>query len=392
METPDMIELKERRLDRAEILKRAEVLIPTLRERAANCEKMRRVPDETIADLVDSKLLRICQPARFGGSERGWDMLVEMSIEMARGDGSQSWVANVYAEHPYIVAMFDDEAQHDVWRDDADALICASLLPVGGRVEKVDGGYRISGKWPFASGVHHAHWTIVGELGDAGEGRRDHLLFLIPRGNFAIDDDWFTVGMTGTGSASVVLDDAFVPAHRVIRGGDVLAGNTPGARANAGPLYRMPLIGFAQTALAAVPIGVALGMLDDFKPFIRKKSNAAPPAAGLELLQVRLSESAAEVHAASMLLVEAARRNMNKLADGVALDEADAAITMRDSGYALLLAKRAATRIFEATGAHGTYLSTPIQRGFRDVEVAGNHGSLAWDRSAMRYAQTALRD
>jgi hypothetical protein len=83
---------------------------------------------------------------------------------------------------------------------------------------------------------------------------------------------------------------------------------------------------------------------------------------------------------------------MNRLADGIALTDADAALTMRDSGYALLLAKRASTRVFEATGAHGTYLSTPIQRGFRDVEVAGNHGSLAWDRSAMRYAQSALKD
>jgi alkylation response protein AidB-like acyl-CoA dehydrogenase len=386
-----MIELQERRLDRAEILKRAAAIVPALRERAARCEKLRRVPDETIADLIDSKLLRICQPARFGGAEHGWDMLVEMSIAMARGDGSQAWVANVYGEHPYIVGMFEDQAQHEVWDDNGDALIAASLLPLGNKTEKVDGGYRLTGKWPFASGIHHADWAIVGELGDVGDGNRDHLLFLVPKADFAIDDDWFTVGMTGTGSASVALDTKFVPAHRVIRGSDILAGTTPGAGVNMGPLYRMPLIGFAQTALAAVPIGVAIGMVDDFKNFIRGKSKGPAPVAGMELLHARLSESAAEVHAASMLLVDASRRNMNRLADGVALVEADAATTMRDSGYALLLAKRAATRIFEATGAHGTYLSTPIQRSFRDVEVAGNHGSLAWERSALRYAQTALK-
>ncbi|MGH7073505.1 MAG: flavin-dependent monooxygenase, partial [Stellaceae bacterium] len=202
-----MMELRERPLDRAEIRKRAGALVPALRERAASCEKLRRMPDKTIADLIDSKLLRICQPARFGGSELGWDMLCEMSIEMARGDGSQAWVANVYAEHPYIVAMFQDEAQHEVWGDDADALIAASLLPVNNRVEKVDGGYRLSGKWPFASGIFHALWAIVGEMGDIGDGQRDHLLFLIPRADFAIDDDWFTVGMAGTGSASIVLDN-----------------------------------------------------------------------------------------------------------------------------------------------------------------------------------------
>lgn len=387
-----MIELQARRLDRAEIVKRAGGLIPSFRERAAQGEKLRRVPDNTIADLIDTKLLRICQPARFGGSEVGWDILCEMSIEMARGDGSQAWVANVYAEHPYIVAMFQDDAQHEVWDDNPDILISASLLPVGGRTEKVDGGYRLTGKWPFASGIHHAGWAIIGEMAEVEDGERDHLLFLIPRKDFAIDDDWFTVGMSGTGSASVVLDATFVPSHRTIRAKDILAGMTPGSRLNNAPLYRMPLVGFAQTALAAVPIGTALGMVDDFKSLVRAKGKARPPIAGLELLHARFAESAAEIHAASMLLVEASRRNMNKLADGVALTEADAAVTMRDSGYALLLAKRASTRVFEATGAHGTYLSTPIQRGFRDVEVAGNHGSLAWDRSAMRYAQATLKD
>jgi alkylation response protein AidB-like acyl-CoA dehydrogenase len=391
MEDRAVIELKERRLDREEILKRARSLIPAFRERAAQCEILRCVPDNTIADLIDTGLLRICQPARFGGSELGWETLCEMSIEMARGDGSQAWVANVYAEHPYIVAMFADEAQHEVWDDNGDVLIAASLLPVGGQVEKVDGGYRLSGKWPFASGIHHAGWAIVGEFGDIGSGRRDHLLHLIPRADFAIDDDWFTVGMTGTGSASVVLKGTFVPAHRVIQAADILAGTTPGARINKAPLYRMPVMGFAQTALAAVPIGVALSMVDDFKDFIRAKGDSSTPAVGLELLQARFSESAAAAHAASMLVVEASRQNMNKLAAGLALADEDAAKTMRDSGYALLLAKRASTRVFEATGAHGTYLSTPIQRGFRDIEVAGNHGSLAWDRSAMRYAQTALR-
>jgi 3-hydroxy-9,10-secoandrosta-1,3,5(10)-triene-9,17-dione monooxygenase len=392
MEERAMIESKERLLDRAEILKRAGGLIAPFRERSAHCERMRRVPDNTIADLIDTKLLRICQPARFGGSELGWDILCEMSIEMGRGDGSQAWVANVYAEHPYLIAMFEDEAQHEVWDDNPDMLISASLLPVGGRVEKVDGGYRLTGKWPFASGVHHAGWAIIGEGGETADGQRDHLLFLIPRANFAIDDDWFTVGMTGTGSASVVVDGTFVPSHRTIRAKDILAGTTPGARINKAPLFRMPLMGFAQTALAAVPIGAALGMVDDFKGIIRAKSKAPPPITGLELLQARFAESAVEIHAASMLLVEASRRNMNKLADGATLSEADAAMTMRDSGYALLLAKRASRRVFEATGAHGTYLSTPIQRGFRDVEVAGNHGSLAWDRSAIRYAQSVFKD
>src|SRR5665213_3557837 len=145
-------------MDRAEVLKRSRELAPILRERAAQGEALRRVPDATIVDLLDSHLLRVCQPARFGGSELGWDVLCEASIELARGDGSQAWVANVYAEHPYIVALFDDEAQHEVWDPDPDALICASLIPQGNRVEQTGAGFHLGGKWAFASGVHHAQW------------------------------------------------------------------------------------------------------------------------------------------------------------------------------------------------------------------------------------------
>jgi len=100
--------------DQAELVHRATAIVPVLRERAAKAENLRRMPDETIADLIDSKLLRICQPARFGGSELDWVAVCEVSLALARGDCSQAWVANVYAEHAYLIALFGDEAQHEV--------------------------------------------------------------------------------------------------------------------------------------------------------------------------------------------------------------------------------------------------------------------------------------
>jgi alkylation response protein AidB-like acyl-CoA dehydrogenase len=378
-------------VDPPEALRRAGALIPVLRERAALGEKLRRVPDQAIEDMVASKLLRLCQPARFGGSELGWDALCGTLIEMGRGDGSQAWVASVYAAMAYQTALFEDEAQHDVWDGDPDVLIAGSLVPVGNRTEKVASGYRLTGKWPFTSGVHHARWVILGEMGDSGEGKREHLYFLVPSNDLRIDDDWFAVGLSGTGSSTVVLENVFVPAYRMMLNGDVSEGRAPGARLNSYPLYRMPLFGFAQLALASVPVGVAAGMVEDFKVFIRAKSSGPAPASGSDLLQARLSEAAAETRAATLLVVEAARTVMKRLADGARLMDADAAVTLRDSGYALRLAKRAATRIFEATGAHGLYLDSAIQRGFRDVYAAGNHGSLTWERSALRYAQSALK-
>lgn len=379
------------RLARGEIVERARALAPALRERAADGEAQRRVPDRTIDDLLGSRVLRVCQPARFGGSEEPWDALCEMAVELGRGDGSQGWVGSVYAAMAQMTALFGDAAQHEVWDRSHDTLVAGSLVPVGNRVAAVAGGYRLSGKWSFCSGIHHAGWAILGELVDIGEAKREHLYFLVPAADYRIDDDWYTVGMAGTGSASVVLDDVFVPAHRMILNRDVAAGKAPGAAVNPAPVFRMPLFGFAQLALASAPIGAAIGMVEDFKTHIRGKSGGPTPIAGLDLLRGRISEAAAETRAATLLLLDAARNVMARLASGAAVDDADAAVAMRDSGYAVLLAKRAAMRMFEASGGHGLYLSTPIQRAFRDVNAGANHASLAWDRSALRYAQFGLQ-
>ena len=230
-------------------------------------------------------------------------------------------------------------------------------------------GFRISGRWSFASGVHHAKWIILGEIPGGGTDRADGFLFLVPASQYRIDDDWHTVGMAGTGSASVVLEDVFVPAHRALATRDINAGAAPGTRLNTAPLYRMPVLGYAQLALAAVPIGAAIGMVEDFAAFLRGR-----PAS--ELLHERLSEAAAETHAATLVLMDCARDIMARLTAGGTLGEADAARSGRDGAYAVRLARQAVTRLFEVTGGHGLYLSGPMQRAFRDVLGAAAHGSL----------------
>jgi 3-hydroxy-9,10-secoandrosta-1,3,5(10)-triene-9,17-dione monooxygenase len=384
--------MQHERLDAAAALKRAAALAPALRERAALGDKLRRLPDQTAEDLVASNLLRLCQPARFGGGEQGLDVLCEVLMALGRGDGAQAWVASVYGAMAYQTALFEDQAQHDVWDNDPGVPIAGSLVPVGNRVEKVDGGYRLSGKWPFNSGAHHAGWLILGDMADDGAGKPEHAYFLVPAGDYRIEDDWFAVGLSGTGSSTVTLDNIFVPAHRMLLNRDMNEGHAPGSRINTFPLYRMPLFGYLQLVLASVPAGVAAGMVDEFKAYIRGKRGGSAPVAGIDLLHARLAEAAAGSHAATLLLREGARRVMAKLTGGNRLDEADAGLAMRDSGYALRLAKHATTLIFEATGAHGLYLSNAIQRGYRDVHAAGNHGSLNWERSALRYAQTTLKD
>jgi len=296
-----------------EIVARARDLAPRLRERSAQADGLRRVPDETVADLVAAGLTRIVQPARHGGFGMGWDVLCESSMALARGCGSQGWVANIFAEHNFLIGLFPDQAQRDVWGGNPDAVASSSFIPRGNSVEAVEDGYVLSGRWPFQSGVHHTGWSVVGELAPGAGGTREHHYFLVPARDRTIIDDWHTIGMMGTGSCSVELRKAFVPAHRTLPNALVAAGAAPGAELNTALVFRMPMIGFSQLALASVVVGIASAMTDEFTDFARDRVQQGRMRPGSEALPARLAEAAAEARAARLLVLDAARANMQKL-------------------------------------------------------------------------------
>jgi alkylation response protein AidB-like acyl-CoA dehydrogenase len=379
-------------MSRDDILARAENLVPVLRERAARAEALRRMPDETVADLVAAGVTRLSQPARFGGFELGWDVVCEVAMILGRGDASQAWVANVFAEHAFMAALFPEAAQQDVWGGNPTALISASISPVGNRVEPVDGGHVLDGRWPFASGADHSDWSIIGDLVPAAGNPSQHLLFLVPKADRAIDDDWHAAGMAGTGSKTIVLDKVFVPAHRTLDNAAVAAGTAPGAERNRNPLYRMPIFGFSNLALASVPVGVAEAMIAEFTAFVAARAGRSPAPAALEALYTRLAEAAAEVKAARLLILDAAASTMATLASGARLTAADGTRNMHANAYACVLVRHAAARLFEATGAHGIYLSNVMQRGFRDIYAGTVHAGLNWDRHALSYGKMIVDD
>jgi alkylation response protein AidB-like acyl-CoA dehydrogenase len=370
-----------------DIVGRAKALAPKLRERSERAEELRRVPDETIADLVESRLPRICQPARYGGYELGWDTLCASSMELAQGCGSQAWVASVYAEHACLAGMFADEAQRDLWGKDPAALISSSYAPQG-TVEAVSDGYVLSGRWTFSSGVHHAGWTVLGGLVRHAGVPPEHHFFLVPKSDRRIVDDWRTIGMAGTGSSSFELDKAFVPRHRSLPNRLIAEGRAPGAQVNAAPVFRMPVLGYANTALCAVCVGTAEGLVAAFGDGLRGRYKDPLPH-GAENQLTRLAEAGAEVRAARLLVLAAARGFMAKLAAGETLAESDAATTGRDASFAAVLARRAATRVFEATGGHGLFHGNRLQRGFRDVFAGTAHIALNWDRASASYGRFA---
>lgn len=225
-----------------ELIARAQAMIPTLKARARDCVRQRNVSSETIAEMKAAGFFRILQPKRWGGYEMHPNVFFEVQKALAEGCMSTGWMYGVVGCHPYEMALFHDEAQEEVWGDDADMLVSSTYQPVG-KVTHVEGGFRLSGRWGFSTGSVHCGWVLLGafcppkEDGTPAEMRT----FLLPRSDYTINEDaWHTFGLQGTGSHDIIVDDAFIPDYRTHRSIDGFLCQNPGQEVNTAPLYSLP--------------------------------------------------------------------------------------------------------------------------------------------------------
>lgn len=371
---------------REELVQRATALVPRLRERAERTEQLRRLPDETVADLVDAGLMRIVTPDRFGGLGHDFDAKLEVALELGRGCGSTAWCYSILTTHNWWIGHFPERAQAEYFADSPDTLGSSSLDPGRSRVEVVPGGYRLSGRWSFSSGCDAASWVTVGGLGPSGL-----LWFLVPIAEVTIVDTWFVSGLRGTGSKDLVIDDAFVPAHRVAEQGLLKEGRTDGWALDGRPSYRAPLFALMPGTLVAPVLGMARGMVETFADQLRGRRRPD----GTEMThsvanQLRLAESSAEADAARGLLRHNTREVLDLAASGERPTLLDRARYRRDHAFMVRLAIRAIGRLFEAGGGHALLESNPLQRFHRDALAASQHFGTRWDENAELYGRVAL--
>src|SRR5258707_649332 len=240
-------------------------LLPAIKARALEAERARTVPPENLAALRDAGLYKIVQPRKFGGYEYDFDVLVDLVIETSKACASTGWVYGLYAAHQWLVASFPPHAQYDLWNDDPDVAVCGSYAPAG-KTLLAEGGYRLSGRWAFASGCDGARWAVCASLLPPkveGQGPAPAFL-LLPASDYAIDDTWDVIGLSGTGSKTLVIDDAFVPAHRALTFRETTSGRTPGSRFHDNPGFAIPMLSNIPSCLAATAVGAAAGALDDY--------------------------------------------------------------------------------------------------------------------------------
>ena len=356
-----------------EIVARARAMIPALAQRSLEGRRQRRIPDETIADMQRAGFFRVLQPKRWGGYEMDLHTFYEIQLALAEGDMSTAWIYGVSGVHPWFMALLDDRAAQEVWRSDTSALICSSLMPAG-RATPAEGGYRLSGRWRYASCCEHCDWALLGAMLATGNGGPpEGRIFLLPRKDYGTIDTWQVSGLQATGSWDVSVDDVFVPAHRSQSMLDNFLLKGPGQALNTSSLYRLPFGQIFVRGISTAALGALQGMLNAFLDYGRTRvTRAGGRSAENPFVQLLCAETAAAIDEMTNTL----HRNFRNLhayarrGETPPLEE-----RLRYKFQSTEVTERCtllAARIFKATGAAGLAEGLPFGGILADL-MAGRH-------------------
>jgi 3-hydroxy-9,10-secoandrosta-1,3,5(10)-triene-9,17-dione monooxygenase len=368
---------------------KAEALLPKLKERAARCEELRRLPDETLRDFHDAKLFRIHQPKRVGGAELEFAAVVTYGALLARACASTAWNWVNFAAHHMMLGMFPPRAQDEIWGASRDALIASSFVFPAGSARKVKGGYVLSGRWPFSSGVDPSEWSMLAGLARLDDNLPpEQRIFLLKRSQYEVIDTWFAGGLRGTGSKDVEATEQFVPEHMTLAVADTKGGPTPGSAVNPGPLYQLPVFALFPYMLSGVALGIAEGLIDDYKPGAGRMTGAR--VAEIQSTQIRLGEATAYARASRLVQLSNCEEAERLIASGRVPEGKVKARYRLEGAYAVDWAVRAVDLMFGLYGASGLYESGHVPRAFRDAHAVRQHFSFNTDIAGTTYGRVAL--
>jgi len=379
----------------AEILDRVRKLRPEIASRALAAEKAKHVPAETMAALRDADVFRVMQPKRFGGYEYGPAELAQIGFELGRACGSTGWCGTLAVCFGWMTAFFPLEAQQEVW-DNPDNLLAVSYVPTP-KVEVVDGGFKISGSWPWASGVDSAAWLILSALLPSADGPPSLAWCLVPVSDVIVDhNSWNVSGLEGTGSKTVAINDpVFVPDHRVLPLGRIFSGKVPGVEIPGNCQARFGYPTFGPTALVAPIVGMAQGALDAFTETARGARRMARPGvfekvAESALIQSLVGQAAARIDAARTLMLTSLQEGQEVVRSGGTLEIEQRVRIRRNHGFASRTSSEVVNDIFAKSGAAAADENNRVQRFWRDANTAALHASIDWDTLSALYGAQQL--
>jgi len=376
-----------------EAMRRARDIVPMLRDRAQASEDARVLTRGNEQLLHETGLFRFHQPKAFGGMELPFVALVDIVAEIARGCPSTGWNVGNLGCHHWILGYYAPDTQHEVWDANPDTLIASSIALAAGRARKVDGGFIVSGRWPFSSGVDNSDWNMLAATVFDGDRPVDLRLCVVPKSDYQVLDTWDAMGMGATGSKDVSATDVFVPDRRALALRDCRGGfDHPGGALNKGALYGIPIVAASSHPLAPAALGAAEGAYEIFLASMAKRAGTYTGAkvADFQAVQIKVARARSLIDSARYLLRQSAIAFDAYAARGEVPDLETKLRFRAHSAFAVGQSREAVETLWSCYGAQGLYKRDPLQRHLRDVIAIAQHFSFNFDIAGAAYGTHAL--
>jgi 3-hydroxy-9,10-secoandrosta-1,3,5(10)-triene-9,17-dione monooxygenase len=358
-----------------QLIDAARAMGPALRARRARAKTDVRVPDETVAEFAQAGFFKILQPEQWGGYAMDPQVFYAVGLEIARFCPSSAWILGVIAVHNWQLAVFDDRAAQDVWAADPSILISSSYAPVG-KVKVVDGGFRLSGRWSFSSGSEHCKWVFLGAVvptPDAPFDMANYRTFLLPISDYEIVHNWDVVGLQGTGSHDIVVDNAFVPEHRTHKAMDGFLCDNPGNVVNKAPLYRMPFMQVFVRAVCTATLGACEGALDAYIEVARTRQVGPNKMKNDPFARVIAAEVKASIEEMKLTLIRNFEAMMACCRAGVPIPIEDRVRYRYDSAVVADRCLALSSKMLKAAGSGGIRLDSELLAFHLDILASQAH-------------------
>jgi alkylation response protein AidB-like acyl-CoA dehydrogenase len=369
------------------ILAAVDAMVPDLRARAVEAEALRRLPEATLDEAAACGFLGMLTPVRWGGTGADVASFLEATRRLATACPSSAWTLSFLALHAWLLCRFEPRLQEEIFSTGPAPRTPAPLAPTG-TVDRVDDGFRLRGRWEWATGIMHAEWVMVAAMEAEGGPR----FCVVPRAEVEVEDVWHVAGMAATGSNAIVARDVFVPAYRTLEIRRIHTGETPGETLHAGTNVGWPMAATLVLVAATPALGAAEGAIAAFTERMREKVQAYSGQRHMELpaTHFRLGEGVATARAARLVWADAIRILERIGPLGAAAPLEDRAAIRLAAAHVVRLANTAADGLAAAAGASAAFLASPLQRHLRDLQMMRGHVMFDWDRAAQITGKLAL--